>query len=77
MRQLILQDRYVTYREIETTLGMGPAYIQYSMNRQVVIMTLKVVCLQSGLLPSLVHHPYVTKHKVEGPTLKSFKNELN
>ena len=29
VRQLILQDRHVTYREIETTLGIsvGPAYI--------------------------------------------------
>ena len=31
VRQLILQDRYVTYREIETTLYI-PAYIQYCMN---------------------------------------------
>ena len=32
--QLILQDRHVTYREIETTLGIigGPAHIQYGMN---------------------------------------------
>ena len=32
VRQLILHDRHVTYREIETTLGirhMGPTYIHY------------------------------------------------
>ena len=34
VRQLILQDSNVTYREIETTLGIsvGPAYIQYCIN---------------------------------------------
>ena len=30
MRQLILQDRHVTYRKIETLVG--PAYTQYFMN---------------------------------------------
>ena len=32
VRQLILQDRHVTYREIETTLGISGASIQYCMN---------------------------------------------
>ena len=31
VRQLILQDRHVAYREIETT-SVGPAYIQYCAN---------------------------------------------
>ena len=33
VRQLILQDRHVIYREIETLLALvGPEYIQYCMN---------------------------------------------
>ena len=33
VRQLILQDHHVTYRQIETTLFIsGPIYIQYCMN---------------------------------------------
>ena len=34
LRQVILQDRHVTYRKIETTLGINGTiqYIQYCMN---------------------------------------------
>ena len=32
VRQLILQDRHVTYREIETSLGISGTSIQYCMN---------------------------------------------
>ena len=41
VRQLILQNRYVTYREIETTLGMSGTNIHSIMHKH---LTVKKIC---------------------------------
>ena len=41
MRQLILQDRHVTYREIETTLGISGTSIHSIMHEH---LTVKKIC---------------------------------
>ena len=44
MQQLILQDCYVTYREIETTLGISGGTIIHSILHEQ--MTVKNICLR-------------------------------
>ena len=41
MRQLILQDRHVTYREIETTLGISGTRIHSILHEH---LTVKKIC---------------------------------
>ena len=41
MRQLILQDRHVTYREIETTLGISGTSIRSILHEH---LTVKIIC---------------------------------
>ena len=41
VRQLILQDRHVTYRGIETTLGISGAIIHLILHEQ---LTVKKIC---------------------------------
>ena len=41
VRQLILEDRYVTYREIETTLGISRTSIHSILHEQ---LTVKQIC---------------------------------
>ena len=40
MRQLILQDRCETYREIETTLGISGSTIQSIFNKHLIVKTI-------------------------------------
>ena len=43
MRQLILQDRHVTYREIKTTIGISGASIDSILHKH---LTVKKICLR-------------------------------
>ena len=43
MRQLILQDRHVTYRDIETTLGIRETSIYSILHEH---LTVKKICLR-------------------------------
>ena len=43
MRQLILQNRHVTYREIETTLGINGTSIHLILHEDLIV---KQICLR-------------------------------
>ena len=43
MRQLILQDRHVTYRDIETTLGINGTSIHSILHEHLIV---KKICLR-------------------------------